>query len=62
MYVGNWASRVMFGSRGDRGVSQNQGYNFGGVHIVRNIMNWGLHWGPPILGNYHSFGRRVQLD
>ena len=24
-----------------------------GVPIIRTIVFWGLHWGPPILGNYH---------
>ena len=24
-----------------------------GVPIIRIIVFWGLHWGPPILGNYH---------
>ena len=23
------------------------------VPIIRTIVFWGLHWGPPILGNYH---------
>ena len=23
------------------------------VPIIRIIIFWGLHWGPPILGNYH---------
>ena len=23
------------------------------VPIIRIIVFWGLHWGPPILGNYH---------
>ena len=24
-----------------------------GVFIIRTIVFWGLHWGPPILGKYH---------
>ena len=24
-----------------------------GVPIIRTLVFWGLHWGPPILGNYH---------
>ena len=26
---------------------------FWGVTIIRIIVFWSLHWGPPILGNYH---------
>ena len=29
------------------------GVPFLGVPIIRTIVFWGLHWGPPILGNYH---------
>ena len=25
---------------------------FLGVPIIRIIIFWGLHWGPPVLGNY----------
>ena len=35
------------------GVSQNDGYLFGGVPIIRIKILWGLCWSPPILGNYH---------
>ena len=28
---------------------------FLGVPIIRNIVFWGLYWGPLILGNYHTF-------
>ena len=28
--------------------------NFFGVFIIRIGAFWGLHWGPPVLGNYHS--------
>ena len=34
------------------GVSQNQGYHFGGP-IVRTIVVLGLYWGSPICGKYH---------
>ena len=34
------------------GVSQNYGYHFG-ARILRNILFWGLYWGPHILGKYH---------
>ena len=36
----------------DLGVSQNQGYYFGGPNS-KDCSVLGLHWGPPILGNYH---------
>ena len=29
------------------------GVPFLGVLIIRTIVNWGLYWDPPILGNYH---------
>ena len=35
------------------GVSQNEGYLFGGP-LRRIIVIWGLCWGPPISGNYHT--------
>ena len=34
------------------GVSQNLGYLFLGVPIIRIIVFWGLYWGPLVLGNY----------
>ena len=34
------------------GLSQIRG-TFLGVPIVRSIIFWGLHWGPPVLGKYY---------
>ena len=31
-----------------------------GVPIIRTIVVWGLYWGPPILGNYHMYFRRME--
>ena len=48
----------MKGSHGGRSLRSIWGFpnirgTFLGVPIIRTTVYWGLHWGPPILGNYH---------
>ena len=40
------------------GGSQDKGYPYGRVPIIRKIVDWDLYRGPPILRNYH-LGCRV---
>ena len=42
----------------DLGVSQNWGYLFGGVPIIRTIVYWGLYWGSPYFGKLPFYFER----